>query len=475
MLILHFSHMDTDEAKDIGPYQNSYIDLELPENFITRLLLLTDENIINFRNDVRRELILVALSDYSPGDSFTADQLIKDIEARLGCKILYDDLTIFLDQLMGQKIVQFIDNKNYKLIQKVDAADFSQITESIWQDFEVILQREHRDFDIFLDKDAKKVFDNIILDILKSVAATFEELQTQVDLLHEIDIQQIIDNQLWDATLTPHTKKKFPDAIKKYLLTNSDNLNEFLFNAYYNIIKFKILEHEQEDKETDFSENIIGNMHFLICDSSFLVPLLCPTDVKYPLTISVVNKCKQYKIPIYFLPPTKNEMARLIEASRHEMRGFYIGKKNSFIQNQFVEDFKNQLDDNPAITWEIYHEFLTHWEKQLTKKYDISILPDEVKYELDEVIKEYIGKTLRILGRSAKYDITRNEHDAYCLGALSYLRSQRLPKKDHKKMGPWFVAFDNTLARADAIYHENRKDDYLVIQPRSLLNYKSAV
>lgn len=441
------------------------IDEKMNEEIITRLLILTDTNVIQIKSEICKSFFLAALTDYNVGDKILLKEIITKIKSSTKCEIDPGDAMVVIEKLTDEKILSHINGLEYKLEKKIPIQNFSTQVSPIWDEFNTFLKENMYDYDIYLDREARPTFENILLQLLIHVASTSENLEIQEESLQEIDMEKIVENIVSKSKLLPDSAKRFPRFIIQYLRSNSPQLQELVYNSYHSTVCMSIMFQAKSLPHI----NIIENIRYLVLDTSFLVPLFCQTDSRHPLVLAIVEDCKKRNIPLYYLPKTKEEMWRLIDGSNHEMSGLSSSKKaGPVMKNQFVEDFIYQNGINEFSNWDEYYEFLTEWES-LLKKMTVQELPNKIKCEINETTKSYISDTISIFG--GERSDSQIAHDAYCIGFVDRARENLYGENSRETFGPWFITFDNLLAKADASYQKHYRKNGLVLQPRSLLNY----
>lgn len=455
-----------DEFDDIQPLD----DIKL----LIRLSAITKGELLKRRRDVRKSLVLTAISEFDKGIDFKTEDVSKRIFEISKCLIKDEEIISILDDFVDEGVVEHLENINYKLIKQITLPQFEQLTQPVWEEFQDYLHTQDPDYDPHIHKNAKNVFESILVKILSRFSLS-KPLENQMDSLPIEDIRIIIQYEIESSYFPDKFGKKFSEILIDYIYSKSPILLNFIFDCYYGLINIDLVTREQEFPEMDFCENI----RFLLLDSSFIVALLCTTDSKYPLSHAIIEQCKTSKLPLYYSPKTRGEILQLISGSKNEMRGLHT-VRGPVIKSQFVDDFsKKQID------WSEYIVYLDSWETILQQSWSIVLAPDSItQTELDsdsyEIIKNllpiadsfrYEERYRREVGYEPRLRSEKQiEHDAYCISLIIKIR-QELEKSGELIIGPWFLTYDNLLSFINAA--NLKKDDQFgyVIQPRILLNY----
>lgn len=449
-----------------GPLEDN-LDEYLDDNVLISLLLLTDRNVKDSREEIRISFVSAVLANFSKGDTFHVRTIVERIKTLTKCDIDSETVVAILDDFVNSGIISHRNNMQYVLNEQLSPPDFCRITDIIWNDFQNYFREKKEPIDVEFDSNARKIFDKTIFDILMGIAKTLYELDIQIESIQEISLPDTISNNVSELFLTKETKDKFPSLLKEYFLSESPQIQSFIFSAYSKLLSLSILHHEQYLPQV----KNIDNLSFIVLDTSFLVNLLCETAPAHPLAEAVISRCNKINIPIYFLSATRDELSRLIDASNREMGTFSPTGKHAVTQNQFVDDFRHQYAGTKGISWGEYLEIIKGKYRKIDKIFNILDLPNEEQISIDQDVVGYVETTLKILERGQKKDEDRNSHDAYCLGIISSLRRNRETYEGEDIFGPWFITYDNTVAKVDGLYQAFHHKEKMVIQPRSLLNY----
>ncbi len=448
---------------------------------LIKLIPITKGPLLKIRKEIRKSFIKAAISGFDIGSIIEVRDISKKVHELV--KGMVDNQTIVsnLNQLQDNGIVQHISNLKYEIKKKIQLTDLKEITEPAWAEFLNFIKIEYKDYDPFLDKNTRKIFDHLILDIIKRFVISSDPLEKKIDQLPLENFENKIDHLVNRFQVSAGLSKKMSKILLSYIQSNHPKLSKLIFENYYWIANMHLLRLENSLKTKD----LLKEIKFLFIDTQFLVSLLCNTNPLYPLTCAIVKRCVNLEIPIYYTQRTQKEMKSFILGTKKEMQGFSKSKKkHGVIRSQFIEDFLKK-----DMTWNEYITIIESWG-DVVKKWNITTNPKSFfKHEnemdnIDNDVFAYVMRTLPILdrnrneGRSEKdpnytyklREIPQIEHDAFCLGLVSKIRGD-LNDSGKKAMGPWFVSFDNLVSLTDATYFKSKEDLGLVIQPRSLFNF----
>ena len=440
---------------------------------IIRIIPLTKNVLVEKRQNIRKSIILAALSRFKEDSIFTVDDLTNKIKDMTKCTINRTIVITNLDDLVKNGTIKHMGQLDYALKKDIDIPAFQEKTEHIWEDFLQHLREKYTDYDTYIDSNARALFDEVLLRLLIKFKISSGALNNQIEILpfgsFKKDIESIIDKY----PLSKNLSKKYPDIISTYLQSKSKILLDFIYKFYSCIINTDLVLREQEIPEIDFS----SNFKFLLVDTSFLVALMCTTDSLYPLASTIIHQCKKYDMPLYYTYKTQQEMWIFINGSKKEMEGLTTSKK-PVVRSQFVKDLLKQ-----RTSWNDYTIYLNSWQRYVESQHNITPLPKHLENRLDKDIYQYVIKTLPILStlqidERTKFNPTyiprtRNEtqieHDAYCLGLISHIKKDATEEDVH--LGPLFLTFDNLLSGLNTSYLLKEDEFGLLIQPRTMLNY----
>lgn len=437
-------------------------------DLLVRMSPLTKGPIKERRGEIKKNLVLSTLTKFPTDKIFTVEELRLALNSELKCSFTNDLIISILDELIKEEFVQHISGLNYRLLKKIELPSFGKITEEPWKEFLKFVKANYKDYDPYLDRELRKAFDEILMQIILKFVLSNVITVTNIDIIH-------IDNfnELLKEILKKHNLNiKYVNLFSTYLNSNSTILLNFIFNMYNSIINVDLIFKEQEMPSVDF----INNMVFLLADTTILTALMCKSHFMHPMALAVTNQCKENHIPIYFCEPTKGEFDSLIKGSEHEMSSLLETSDFGVIRSPFVFDYRKQ-----ELGWHDYLLILKRWEKLLSKNYNIIILPKEIIIESDKDTYAYFKRTIPILDtlkiqektnanpyyRHKSKNKFQIDHDSFCVSVISYLRKLEAYKDG---MGPWFLTFDGIVSGTDAAYAKENSCG-LVIQLRTLLNY----
>ncbi|PKL70173.1 MAG: hypothetical protein CVV30_02070 [Methanomicrobiales archaeon HGW-Methanomicrobiales-1] len=441
---------------------------------IVRLSIITQGNLVEQRREIRKSLVLAGLNEFEINTKITLKDISQKIEAITKCILNDADIVSILEELIKEKILEDLGNTQYKITIKKTIPDFSELTQPIWLDFQKFLIARYPSYDLHLHKELRNVFDNILLRILTRYVSS-KPLDNQIDTIPIENIIPVLKIELGNAFSVKEVRHKFETILLEYLSGTSRILTDFIFKSYIGLINIDLVSREQEIPSIDFSEKI----EFLLLDTSFIVPLLCKTDPKYMLSMSLCNQCKKMKIPIYYTDRTKLEINKLINSSKQETGNLQKGSRGAS-NNQFILDYLNQKEKT---SWSQYIILLDAWEKTISENWNIKRIPEKIIPPTNLNCYSKIKNFIKIAdefrhheraGRDIDYQPRkRNEylydHDAYCISLIySYKKNT---SKQNKDKWQWFLTYDNLLSFINYSQLKEYDDIGFVIQPKTFLNY----
>jgi len=160
-------------------------DINICENdrnfdFLVRLSNITQGPLLERRKEIRKSFVLAALSMFSPESIFQVKDLYNNVKKITQCELDNENIISILNELESEDIVRHLSGLEYKLIKKIEIPDFQQKSQLVWDEFYDFLKNQYKDFDPFIDKDARKVFDCILIELLKRFIISSEPLEHQV-------------------------------------------------------------------------------------------------------------------------------------------------------------------------------------------------------------------------------------------------------------------------------------------------------
>ena len=443
-------------------------------DFLVRLSNITQGPLLERRKEIRKSFVLAALSIFSPESIFQVKDLYDNVKKITRCELDNENIISILNELESEEIVRHLSGLEYQLKKKIEIPDFQQKSQPVWDEFYDFLKNHYKDFDPFIDKDARKVFDCILIELLKRFIISSEPLEHQVESLPIEDFDLLIQEEANKANLSKNLDKVYPNIINTYIHSDSKVFLQFVFENYSNQINIDLITREQEMPFVDFLDDV----NFLLVDTPFLTALMCKTDSIHPLAAALAKQCEKSNIPLYYSSKTKNEMFGLISGSKYEMKGLSSRKRGIF-SNQFVADFKRQ-----KISWNDYLIKLESWEQFIELHYQIKLTPASFDVEVDEELYNYIYKVTSLLDMHRNHDRAEHipdyqprlrgelqlKHDAFCISLIAKFR-KNMYSDGKKSIGPWFLTFDSLLTYLNETNFRQQNDYGYVIQPRILLNW----
>jgi hypothetical protein len=441
---------------------------------IIRLSIITHGNLVEQRREIRKGLVLAGLHEFDEGSKISLKEISTKIENITKCILSDAEISVILEDLIKENIIEDLGHTQFKIITKTKIPDFSELTQPIWIDFQKFLVKRYSSYDLHLHQKLRGVFDNILLRILSRYANS-NPLDNKIDTIPIENTSPIVKYELANAFTQKDVKTKFEEIILEYLLKSPKVLLDFIFKAYIGLINIDLVTREQEMPLIDFSEKI----DFLLLDTSFIVPLLCKTDPKYLLSMSLCGQCKKMKIPLYYANRTKFEILRLIDSSKQEASSLHKNARGGS-NNQFIVDFLRQKEKT---SWSQYIILLDSWEKILNDNWNIKQIPDQLVPPIDLNCQNKMKSFIKIadefryqerFGRDIDYQPRlRNEivydHDAFCI-SLIHSYKKHTSKKNQEKW-QWFLTYDNLLSFINYSQIQEYDEIGYVIQPKTLLNY----
>ena len=441
---------------------------------LIRLSAITKGELLERRKDIRKSLVLAAIDHYKINDIFDSTEVDSQIEQLTKCKLISEDIISVLNELEYEGLIDHIGELHYKIKTKTNIPDIEHIIQPVWKEFQTFIKNRHSEYDQVVHINAKKIFESVLMKVLTRFSVS-ELLENQLDTIPIEDFKSVIDKELENIYFPDDFGKKYPNIIFEYLHSNSPLLLDFIFESYYGLINIDLVSREQELPQINFCEKI----NFLLLDTNFIIPLICDTDPKNPLSLALVKQCRKYNIPLYYSRTTIDEIWRSINSAQSEMKSLN-SKKGSIVNNQIVAHYVNSRQ-----IWSEFSVYLDSWENVIQKNWNIIPLPPDMSSNIDEDNYKQMKDILPLADKfrfdsRAERDVDyhfhlRNDnaykHDAYCIGIVGYLKKNTFNGENSKPLGPWFLSYDNLVSFVNSTYI--RKDDVFgyVIQPRALLNY----
>lgn len=442
---------------------------------VVRLAALTKGKILEMRKDIPKSLILVALDKFEEGSIITPDDISERVNNITRCTISNSEIISNFNELENENIIKHLGNLKYKLMVKQNVSDFETLSQPVSKEFEKFVLSRYNEYDPGVHTNAKKVFESLLLKILVRFAS-LKPLENQVDKIpldnfDKIVNQEVKENYFPDSNFA----KVYPAILTDYFSSESPELLEFVFHNYCGIINIDLVLKEQDLPSIEFCHEI----DFLLLDSNLIIPLLCNTDLKNPLSIALVNLCNRYEIPLYYTPRTKSEIQNSITNANKAMKP--IGNSKGYtIENQFMTDYSRSKG-----SWNDYYLILSQWEQRAKDNWNVQELPSEYINKVDDECYNFVSKMLPLADefrysyrteKEVDYNVHLRaddsyKHDAYCIGLVSHFKKNPIRGDSAKLLGPWFLTYDDLISYINQT--NLRKDDNVgySIHPRILLNY----
>lgn len=433
--------------------------------------LVIERPLIERRREIRKSLLKIAINECEINKEYDLQEISIQLRNITKCTLSDEQILQTLSELENENLVKHLHSFKYRIISKPDILSFENLLYPVWNEFSIFLREKFPQYDPFIHNNTKKIFDSVIRKILTRLSISNPSFNQES--FPSNDIEEDIKEEIKGVHLPNKLDEKLPELLVQYLNSKPPKLNSFIFDCYYGLINVDLVAREQEIPDIDFGNEI----EFLIVDTNFIVPLMCQYDNVHPLSIAIIKQCNKLKVPLYYTSKTKAEIWRLIRGSQSLMEG--LNKQNiDPSSNQFASDYAKT-----NINWSIYYTYLTEWEQFILKEYSLNQLLPAMEQNVEEKTYEIVKQSLifadnfRFEERS-KRETTykpriRSEenyaHDAYCVGLVSFLRKNKITT--NKKLGPWFLTYDNLLSYLNFNSIMNDDDLGLVIQPRILLNY----
>ena len=446
-------------------------------NNLLRSISLTRGKLLERRRGIRKSLVIAALDQIPKEATFTIDNIIQKIEELGKCKIDRNDVVSVLDDFVEEGTITHSQEYSYVLKTRIELPGIEVLTEPVWHEFSGILQKRWLNYDPFIHKKARDVFDSVLLKILTRYALS-KPLENEIDYIPIENIKYVIGKEIHVRAIEGEFEKKLFEIMLDYFCSNEKELLNCIINCYFWFIDLNLLSYEKNLNTINFCDEL----NFLLLDSNFIVPLLCKTDVKHPLSISLVEFCKKSKIQIFYSDMTHDEIWGLIKASKNEMKLNPYRPVNS--NNQFLEDYR-YLNTTRGTHYVEYILQLNKWVEFLDETYQIKIIPEMFSKNYDKIDFEYVKNTLPMLydvkakeraRQNVDYRIKRRSPesysiDAYCVSIISYIKKNPMIFLTKKALGPWYLTYDSLISDLNDHYFRKTDEFGNIIQPRILLNY----
>jgi len=447
---------------------------ELKKELATRLLL-TDNDLVEARLEIRKALVITILNTYPLQFIVDAEKIKDRLFSSFGCELSRGEIAAILEELASSEELKHLKKYEYRIVKKFFCPPFSDVTSEIWKSFTKYLTQTDLDSTTNLDQ-LKTIFESLLIAILMEISKTSSEMKYQHESLDGINFQKIIEDKLESSPLR-HDKKRITKSFLDYINSRSPEFDNF-FSKYYILTSYcKIIQKEDSIPNGEINKII----PFIILDTSVLVPLLCTTNHAYSLIHSTIRKCKKSSVSVYYTNETEKELDNLIIAANTEMSLFQRGKDQPIIQNPFVKDCLDLTTPDDTINWLQYYKKMREWRDFIsTEDLYVIRLPEDKKIKIDENVAANAKQLLPLFRtfqysnpKTKRYNVDyysphKDEHDAYCLGLIHALRKNLNNKTEY---GPLFVTSDNAVTLVDEVDNRTLGRGNAVIQPRYLFDY----
>jgi hypothetical protein len=445
-------------------------------NILIRSISLTRGKFLERRREIRKTLVIAALDQFQEEDIFDIADISANIERVGKCKIDTNEIIAVVTDYQTDGVIEHIEGYKYKIRKKIDLPGFEILSEPVWKEFSLILKKKNPNYDPYIHKNAKVIFENILLKILTRYALS-KPLENEIDYIPIDDIKSVIDKEIADKNIEKNFGKKYSDILLEYFSSDEKELLACIVNCYFWFIDLNLLSFEKDLKSIDFCKEL----NFLLIDTNFIVTILCQTDSRYPLSTSLIDFCKDSQIKVYYTDITKDEVWNLINASKNAMK---LNPFHQYVDNQFIDDYRN-LNRLNGLHYSEYIVFLNNWVNFVNSKYNIQLLPTIFSANRDEKDYDYIKNTLPMLydiqlqeriKRDVDYKLRKRSestysHDAHCISLISHIKKNLKTYELVGKLGPWFLTYDSLLSDLNNHYFRKYDEFGYVIQPRIVLNY----
>jgi hypothetical protein len=444
---------------------------------LLRSISLTRGDLLERRRGIRKSLVIAALDQIPQNSTFTLNDIIKKVEEIGKCKIDKNDVVSVLEDFITEGTITHSEDYSYVLKSRIELPGIELLTEPVWIEFSGILKQRWLNYDPFLHKKASDVFDSVLLKVLTRYALS-KPLENGIDFIPIENIRYVINNEIVSRSIDGEFGKKLSEIMLEYFCSNEKELLKCIVNCYLWFIDLNLLSYEKKLSTINFCDEL----NFLLLDSNFVVPLLCKTDVKHPLSLSLVEFCNKAKIQIYYTDKTRDEIWGLIKASKNEMKLNPYKVYES--DNQFLDDYRH-LNATRGTHYIEYILTLNSWIEFLSVTYQIKLLPEMFSKNYDKYDFEYVKNTLPMLydvqvkermKRNVDYRVRKRSEDsysidAYCVSIISFIKKNPSVFLTKKVLGPYYLTYDSLLSDLNGHYFRKNDEFGNVIQPRILLNY----
>jgi len=195
--------------KSIGHMMDEGSGEEYDSNLLIRVCNLTKGPLLSRRKEIRKTIVLAALSTYQPNSVFEMNDLSTTIIDITKCKIDDNNIISILSELSTENLITHIKGLQYKLNERIEITDISELLSPAWEEFSSFLQGQYPAYDPYFDKDARKLFEWCILKVLtRFIDATSQSINNQLELLPINDFKSVIEEKVGAFSLSKQLSKK---------------------------------------------------------------------------------------------------------------------------------------------------------------------------------------------------------------------------------------------------------------------------
>ncbi|NLK73058.1 MAG: hypothetical protein GX285_08580 [Clostridiales bacterium] len=456
------------------------------KQILIKLSNLTKGKILDRRREIRKNILLAALSQYQANDTFEYQGLIDDIYRLTKCRFEKEQVLPILSNLENEDVVESLGEFTYRVTRQIEIPDIKDSMLPVWNEFlqEYILNRKIR-YDPHIHRNAQVAFNEVILKII-SQFTTSEPFENQVESIPIENLNLLIKSVINDLYFSEDKfKEKLQELIFEYLTSEASknqNLLTLIYSCYGALIDVNLLKLEQEFKNLDI--DFSNHVRQLLLDTNFIITLLTKTDSKHSLSVALVKQCNKSSIPLMYSSFSKVELNNLIRSVQTELATFGVTNRRSPSDNQLILDYFKHNKEHQT-SWSQYSAYLDTWESVIQKNWNIQLLQENIAINKDSTICEVVKIALKTYDEVTHSERVNNDneghyrqkseesynHDAYSVAYISKVKLNIEQNSESKPYGPWFLSYDNRLSAVNKTNLMKINKYGYVIQPRILLNY----
>ena len=456
------------------------------KQILIKLSNLTKGKILDRRREIRKNILLAALSQYQANDTFEYQGLIDDIYRLTKCRFEKEQVLPILSNLENEDVVESLGEFTYRVTRQIEIPDIKDSMLPVWNEFlqEYILNRKIR-YDPHIHRNAQVAFNEVILKII-SQFTTSEPFENQVESIPIENLNLLIKSVINDLYFSEGKfKEKLQELIFEYLTSEASknqNLLTLIYSCYGALIDVNLLKLEQEFKNLDI--DFSNHVRQLLLDTNFIITLLTKTDSKHSLSVALVKQCNKSSIPLMYSSFSKVELNNLIRSVQTELATFGVTNRRSPSDNQLILDYFKHNKEHQT-SWSQYSAYLDTWESVIQKNWNIQLLQENIAINKDSTICEVVKIALKTYDEVTHSERVNNDneghyrqkseesynHDAYSVAYISKVKLNIEQNSESKPYGPWFLSYDNRLSAVNKTNLMKINKYGYVIQPRILLNY----